>query len=169
VQCQTKFVASLEHSSLSRCVDLTSGTVHLLANRVLTLSCFLIWSALGGKLRHDDVNLDLSNAWRFCTFLPSPSSSLSLSTGAVGSKGMQVSPLLCCLPLLCHAMQHDCLHNLDIHHHCLHNLDMHHHCLHNLDMHYHCLHSLDMHHHCLHTSLYSPHYYQRPVTCEAVT
>jgi len=83
VQCQTKFVASLEHSSLSRCIDLTSGTVHLLANRVLTLSCFLIWSALGGKLRHDDVNLDLSNAWRFCTFLPSPSSSLSLSTGAV--------------------------------------------------------------------------------------
>ena len=36
-------------------------------------------------------------AWRFCTFLHSPSSLLSLSTGAVGFKEMQVSCLLCCL------------------------------------------------------------------------
>ena len=66
VQCQTNFVALLEHSNLSRCIDLTSGTVHLYANRVLTLCCFLIWSASGGKLQHYDVNLDLSNVSSDC-------------------------------------------------------------------------------------------------------
>ena len=37
--------------------------------------------------------------WRSCTSLPSPSSSQSLCTGAVGSKGMQVSPYMYLQPL----------------------------------------------------------------------
>ncbi len=53
------------------------------------------------------------DAWRFCTFLHSLSSSLSLSTGAVGSKEMQVSCLLCCL---CCAILPSCTHVCAPHH-----------------------------------------------------